>query len=62
MVKEAYDDIAPHFAQTRENVWPPTKAFIEEVSPCRIGDLGCGTGRALIEAASRGCKVVGVDR
>lgn len=61
MVKEAYNDIAPHFAETRENVWPPTRTFIEEVSPCKIADLGCGTGRSLIEAGSRGCSLVGVD-
>jgi SAM-dependent methyltransferase len=61
MVEAAYDDIAPHFAETRNRVWPPTKEFIREISPCRLADLGCGTGRALLEAALQGCTVVGID-
>ncbi|MGA1873274.1 MAG: class I SAM-dependent methyltransferase [Thermoplasmatota archaeon] len=60
-VSRTYDNIAPHFAPTRENVWPPTMELIRYRSPCIIGDLGCGTGRALVEAASRGCSVIGID-
>ena len=61
MVKEAYDDIAPYFAETRGSVWPPTIEFIDSISPCLLGDLGCGTGRSIILAASRGCTVKGID-
>jgi len=30
-------------------------------SPCRLVDLGCGTGRTLVEFATRGCDCVGID-
>ncbi|MBN1539768.1 MAG: methyltransferase domain-containing protein [Candidatus Thermoplasmatota archaeon] len=60
-VRDAYDRIAPFFAETREKVWPPTMELIRERSPCILGDLGCGSGRALIEAARQGCRVVGID-
>lgn len=29
--------------------------------PCRLADLGCGTGRTLVEFASRGCQCTGID-
>jgi len=60
-VRETYDLIAPHFAPTRDKVWPPTRELIHDLAPCRLGDLGCGTGRALVEAAMQGCRVTGVD-
>ncbi len=61
MVEETYDAISPHFAKTRERVWPPTAEFLLERSPCYLGDLGCGTGRALVHAAGMGSTVVGID-
>ncbi|MGA1819413.1 MAG: class I SAM-dependent methyltransferase [Thermoplasmatota archaeon] len=60
-VRKTYDRIAPHFAVTRDRVWPPTRDIIKEHAPCRVGDLGCGTGRALVEAAGLGCRVTGID-
>jgi len=30
-------------------------------NPCRLVDLGCGTGRTLVEFASRGCECTGID-
>jgi ubiquinone/menaquinone biosynthesis C-methylase UbiE len=29
--------------------------------PCRLVDLGCGTGRSIVEFAARGCECVGID-
>ncbi|MFO8051037.1 MAG: class I SAM-dependent methyltransferase [Thermoplasmatota archaeon] len=60
-LRRTYDEIAPYFSEKRKGLWPPMEQFIDEVSPCTIGDLGCGTGRALIHAASKGCFAVGVD-
>ena len=60
-VEETYNAISPHFASTRERVWPPTAEFLSECSPCHLGDLGCGTGRALIHAARLGSTVIGID-
>ncbi|MBN1389327.1 MAG: class I SAM-dependent methyltransferase [Candidatus Thermoplasmatota archaeon] len=61
MVRGTYDSIAPYFAGTRDRVWPPTMDIIRERSPCILGDLGCGTGRALVEASRHGCRVIGID-
>lgn len=38
-------------------------AFLDEVvpSPCRVLDLGCGTGRHVVHLAGKGCEVTGVD-
>ncbi|MGA1866823.1 MAG: class I SAM-dependent methyltransferase [Thermoplasmatota archaeon] len=60
-IRDVYDRIAPYFAETRERVWPPTMELVRERSPCTLGDLGCGSGRALIEAARQGCRVIGID-
>ena len=49
-VRETYDLIAPHFAPTRDKVWPPTRELIRDLAPCRVGDLGCGTGILAIAA------------
>jgi len=60
-VRKAYDSIASDFALKRKHLWAPTKMFIDEVSPCRLADLGCGTGRALSYALNKGCTVIGLD-
>lgn len=61
LVREAYDSIAPHFSRTRERIWPPTEVFLKEVSPCKIADLGCGTGRAISRCVELGCDIIGID-
>ncbi|MEA3559609.1 MAG: class I SAM-dependent methyltransferase [Candidatus Thermoplasmatota archaeon] len=60
-LRGVYDRIAPYFNETRKHLWPPMEQFIDEVSPCTLADLGCGTGRGLLHAASGGCDVKGVD-
>lgn len=59
--EEAYDAISPHFTDRRRELWPPMKLFIDEVSPCSLLDIGCGTGRAVKYALEKGCTVCGID-
>jgi len=59
--EEAYDAISPHFADRRTDLWPPMRQFIDEVSPCRLLDVGCGTGRAVKYALEKGSTVCGID-
>jgi tRNA (uracil-5-)-methyltransferase TRM9 len=45
-VRETYDRIAEHFAQTRAYAWPDVQQFIENSSHSPVAlDLGCGNGR-----------------
>ena len=45
-VRETYDRIAEHFAQTRAYAWPDVEQFIENSSHSPVAlDLGCGNGR-----------------
>lgn len=45
-VRETYDRIAEHFAQTRAYAWPDVEQFIEHSPPSSVAlDLGCGNGR-----------------
>ncbi|MGA1821550.1 MAG: class I SAM-dependent methyltransferase [Thermoplasmatota archaeon] len=60
-VRDTYDRIAPHFARRRGSLWPPMEEFLGSVSPCVIGDLGCGTGRVVRRALDLGCEVFAVD-
>ena len=60
-VREAYNAIAPHFSRTRERIWPPTEIFLQDVAPCTIADIGCGTGRALSRGVELECEVYGID-
>ena len=60
-VERTYDSIAPYFVKHRNDVWPPTGSLLDDISPCRIADIGCGTGRLLAEAVRRGCQASGVD-
>jgi tRNA (uracil-5-)-methyltransferase TRM9 len=56
-VRGAYDEIAGHFAETREYAWPEVEAFLEDVSTGDVGlDVGCGNGRhteQLVEVVDR---------
>jgi ubiquinone/menaquinone biosynthesis C-methylase UbiE len=60
-VEATYDSIAPFFVKHRDAVWPPTRSLLDQISPCRIADIGCGTGRLVAEALRRGSVVTGVD-
>lgn len=45
-VRETYDRIAEHFAQTRGHAWSDVERFIETESVVSVAlDLGCGNGR-----------------
>ncbi|WP_254544424.1 class I SAM-dependent methyltransferase [Halomarina pelagica] len=61
-VRETYDRIASHFAQTREYAWPEVEAFVEGAEDAGTAlDLGCGNGRHAELLAERATRVVGVD-
>ncbi len=60
-VESTYDSISPFFHEHRKRLWPPMASFIEEVSPCKLIDIGCGTGRIILEGIKRDCSVTGVD-
>lgn len=36
-------------------------AILIGLGPCRVVDVGCGTGAAALELRMRGCEVVGVE-
>lgn len=45
-VKSNFNTIAPHFAQTREFIWPDIAKFLPKITKkTKILDLGCGSGR-----------------
>jgi ubiquinone/menaquinone biosynthesis C-methylase UbiE len=62
-VRETYDRIAGHFAETRAYPWPEVTEFLDDVGPAsnRGLDLGCGNGRHAEALAERVPSVVGVD-
>ncbi|MFC7154598.1 class I SAM-dependent methyltransferase [Halomarina halobia] len=61
-VRDTYDRIASHFAQTREYPWPEVEAFVEGAEGVRTAlDLGCGNGRHAELLAERAERVVGLD-
>lgn len=63
-VREVYDEIAPHFAETRAYPWPEIESFLDGVSSesGSMGlDLGCGNGRHASVLADCVDEVLGVD-
>jgi len=45
-VQKSFDDIAEHFTQTRQKVWPELTEFAKRVQKgASVLDLGCGNGR-----------------
>lgn len=47
-VNQVYDEIAKHFAHTRNRPWPEVQKFVSELPPYSLVlDLGCGNGRNL---------------
>ena len=60
-VRDTYDDIAEHFASTREYPWPEVETFLDGVEGAVGLDLGCGNARHAEPMAERVDRVVGVD-
>jgi len=61
-VRDTYERIADHFAQTRAYPWPEVEQFLETAPTGSLGlDLGCGNGRHLAPVATRAEHVVGLD-
>lgn len=61
-VRETYDRIADHFAQTRAYAWPDVEQFIENSPASSVAlDLGCGNGRHAELLAERAETVVCAD-
>ena len=45
-VRQAYDQIAPEFSQTRADVWPELNQLIAQIKAgAHVLDVGCGNGR-----------------
>ena len=45
-VREVYDEIADHFAETRRHAWPEVEEFLATAEGGAFGlDVGCGNGR-----------------
>ena len=62
-VRDTYDRIADHFAETRAYPWPEVTEFLDEVpdSASRGLDVGCGNGRHAEAMANHVASVVGLD-
>jgi len=60
--REVYDEIAAHFAQTRQYPWPEVTEFLETAPEGAVGlDVGCGNGRHLPALAEHVGRPVGLD-
>ena len=45
-VHQVYEQIAPHFSQTRHKPWPLISKFLHSLPPGSVGlDVGCGNGK-----------------
>jgi tRNA (uracil-5-)-methyltransferase TRM9 len=60
-VRETYDRIGHHFAQTRAQPWPAVERFIEGADATVGLDLGCGNARHAELLAARAEEVIGID-
>lgn len=60
-VRETYDEIAGHFAETRAHPWPETEAFCAGRRVDTALDVGCGNGRNAEVLTEHADTVVGVD-
>ncbi len=61
VIRETYERIAEHFAETRQHPWPEVTAFCADRNGDRALDIGCGNGRhteLLVDCAR---EVYGVD-
>jgi tRNA (uracil-5-)-methyltransferase TRM9 len=61
-VRETYDRIGGHFAETRAHPWPAVERFVENSNEVALGlDIGCGNARHAAVLASRAERVLGID-
>jgi ubiquinone/menaquinone biosynthesis C-methylase UbiE len=61
-VRDTYDRIAGHFAQTREYPWPEVESFVGDAPRGGVAmDLGCGNGRHAELLAETADRVVACD-
>ncbi|QSG02728.1 class I SAM-dependent methyltransferase [Natranaeroarchaeum sulfidigenes] len=60
-VRDTYDEIARHFAETREYAWPEVEEFLSDRTGAVGLDLGCGNGRHAQTLAEHTDHVLGVD-
>jgi len=60
-VRDTYDEIARHFATTREYAWPEVEAFLADRKGALGLDLGCGNGRHAEALADHVNRVLGLD-
>lgn len=60
--RQVYDEIADHFAATREYPWPEVEEFLAAVPDGGLGiDVGCGNGRHVAPLADRVDRAIGLD-
>lgn len=61
LVHDVYNDIAPHFSQTRYKPWPIVEKFLKGQPKYAIGlDVGCGNGKYL--GVNQDVYMIGTDR
>ncbi|QSG06418.1 class I SAM-dependent methyltransferase [Halapricum desulfuricans] len=61
-VRETYETIADHFAETRAHPWPEVETFLEGSESVAVGlDVGCGNGRHAAVLGERADRVVALD-
>ncbi|NHN48542.1 class I SAM-dependent methyltransferase [Halostella sp. JP-L12] len=61
-VRDTYDRIAGHFAETREYPWPEVESFLGDAPDGGVAlDLGCGNGRHAELLAERRDRVLACD-
>lgn len=61
-VRETYERIGSHFAETRAHPWPAVERFIENTGAHTIGlDLGCGNARHAALLAEHADRVLAID-
>lgn len=58
-----YDQIAEHFAETREKVWSDVSLFLPYVQPQNLVlDIGCGSGRLYSFLQKKDIRYLGADQ
>ena len=61
-VRDAYERIASHFAETRHHPWPEVETFCDGCDEGGVGlDLGCGNARHAAPLARVVDRVIGLD-
>lgn len=64
-LRETFEEVAELYDRARPDYPPALFDDLEElagVGPgCRVLEIGCGTGKATVPLAERGCEIVGVE-